>query len=382
MEKAKIGIVHPKLGRGGSEAVALWTLTALKDDYDVTLITSGKVDISFLNEYYGTNLDLKEFSLIQVPLPFGLGNTKKFAAIRGGLIQRYCQGIALNFDLMISSYNPCDFKTKGIQFATDIQELSAIISLKGWKRWWYDNTLLREAYLKVYDWVSSGDREGWKKNLTLAISKWTAKLMRQKYGVESQVIYPPVVSKFPPFPYEKRENGFVCVGRIVPEKRIDKIIEVLGKVRQRGHNIHLHIIGGIEDNHYGKFLKNLSQKHQEWIFFEGCLNEKGKKEFIIRHRFGISARKNEPFGIAVAEMVKAGCIVFVVDGGGQVEIVDHIQLIYKDDKDAVEKIEQVLKSNTTQIELREHLATQSQKFSIERFMTEIKEVVHQFLKER
>ena len=54
---------------------------------------------------------------------------------------------------------------------------------------------------------------------------------------------------------------------------------------------------------------------------------------------------------------------------------------YDNIKDAVNKIEQVLESNALQDELREYLAKQAEKFSSERFMSEIREVVHSFLKE-
>ena len=54
--RARIAIVHPCLGFGGSEARALWTLEALKDKYGVSLITDGDVDLPRLNEYYGTML--------------------------------------------------------------------------------------------------------------------------------------------------------------------------------------------------------------------------------------------------------------------------------------------------------------------------------------
>lgn len=43
--KKKIGIVHAQWGWGGSEGVALWMLEALKQEYDLTLITSAPVDI-------------------------------------------------------------------------------------------------------------------------------------------------------------------------------------------------------------------------------------------------------------------------------------------------------------------------------------------------
>ena len=41
----RIAIGHPRLGWGGSEKRVMWGIEALKDDYDVTLITSGNFDL-------------------------------------------------------------------------------------------------------------------------------------------------------------------------------------------------------------------------------------------------------------------------------------------------------------------------------------------------
>jgi glycosyltransferase involved in cell wall biosynthesis len=84
----------------------------------------------------------------------------------------------------------------------------------------------------------------------------------------------------------------------------------------------------------------------------------------------------------VAEMVKGGCIVFVPNGGGQTEIVNHPALIYEDDDDAVRKIETVLAGAALQESLREHLSQAAQRFSIENFKTVILHVVGRFLREK
>jgi len=382
MHSAKIAVVHPPFGWGGSDAVALWTLAALKDDYDVSLIISGSVDIQRLNEFHGTKLAPQDFSILQVPLPLGVRNPKKFAALRGRFIQRYCQRVAPSFDLMVSAYNPCAFGVRGIQIVADLQELPQILPLRNWRRWWYGKTPLRKAYLKLCDSISHTSPAAWKNNLTLVNSKWTAELMRDSYGVETGVLYPPVSSEFSPVPYGKRETGFVCIGRIIPEKGIETIVEILARVRDRGHNVHLHVVGGAESN--STYADNLQQKLQDlypdWVFFEGRVDEGNKNELIWNHRFGISGRQNEPFGIAVAEMVKSGCIVFVPDNGGQVEIVNHRDLVYQDVPDAVERIDKVLSSPESQDSLREHLSLGAQEFSVEAFQQGIMNVVSDFFK--
>jgi glycosyltransferase involved in cell wall biosynthesis len=379
MQRNKIAIVHPQLGWGGSEAVSLWALAALKDEYDVSLVTAGNVDIQGINEFYGTHLDSSDFSILQAPLPIGIRKTTKFAALRWRFVQRYCQKIAPNFDLMVSGYNPCVFGVKGIQLVADLEALPSILPLSNWKRWWYGKTPLRAAYLKLCDIVSLANQEAWTGNISLANSAWTAELLHRDYGVEAKVLYPPVSSDFPGIPEGEQGKGFVCVGRIIPEKGIESIIEILEGVRRSGHDVHLHVIGDADHSPYARQLRNSCMEHRsDWVFFDGRLNERSKNAVIGKHGFGISGRKGEPFGIAVAEMVEAGGIVFVPDNGGQVEIVDHEDLVYASVPDAIEKIDKVLKDPDIQAMLREHLAKGAERFSVERFKKGIRDVVSEF----
>jgi glycosyltransferase involved in cell wall biosynthesis len=229
--------------------------------------------------------------------------------------------------------------------------------------------------------VSGAKPEGWKQNLTLANSDWSANLMRQKFGVESQTLYPPVEGGFPPVPFAERDNGFVCLGRISAEKRVDASIQILARVRERGHHVHLHILGGFDDSPYGAKVKSLAQQYNEWVFLEGWAIGEAKKKLLASHRYGIHGRENEPFGIAVGEMVNAGCIVFVPNGGGQMEIVDHPALVFRDDADAVEKIDAVLKNDAEQQKIRQHLRESANRFAPESFQAQIHHAVANFLKE-
>jgi glycosyltransferase involved in cell wall biosynthesis len=387
MRRPKVAIVHPKLGFGGSEATALWLLEALKRDYDVCLITGGKVDLLRLNEYYGTRLSPQEFSIREVRMPLGLQGTAKFAGLRSAFFQRYLKRVSLEFDVMISAYNPCDFGIRGIQFIGDfafVREWRLVLhpSLQNYRRWWYGDSPVRNAYLAFCNLVSKANPDAWKRNVTVANSDWSAGCLRQEFGIEARTVYPPVAEQFATVPWEDRENGFVCIGRVVPEKRMDAIIELLGRVREDGCDIHLHPLGGIDDSPYGQTLKQLCAKHHDWVFPEGLVFGRRKKELMARHRFGINACENESFGIAVAEMVKAGCIVFVPNGGGQTEIADHPALIYESDDDAVRKIEAVLADSTLQTKLRTHLAQGAQRFSVGNFRQSIRKVVDEFLRGR
>lgn len=384
MPRIRVAIVHPGLGFGGSEATVLWTVQALKDAYDVTLISGGPVDLGRLDAYYGTDLGGGEVSTLRAPMPPGLKNSARFAGLRWGFTLRFCRQVAPGFDLMINGYGPADFGTRGIQFIADFAfdaELRRRFdpSAGRGRDWWYGPSLWRAAYSRLCESVAPTNGGGWKRNLTLANSNWTADLMRQRYGVESAVLYPPVAGQFPHVPFENREAGFVCLGRITPEKRIHTIIEILDRVRGKGHNVHLHIAGGLDGSVYCRSLQALRAQHRDWIFLEGALFQAAKRDLVSRHRFGIHARAAEPFGIAVAEMVKAGCIVFVPNGGGQVEIANHPALIFDNEGDAVEKIDAVLSHEAEQETLRAHLRQRSKAFSLDTFTEAIRRVVAEFV---
>jgi hypothetical protein len=79
--------------------------------------------------------------------------------------------------------------------------------------------------------------------------------------------------------------------------------------------------------------------------------------------------------MAAAEMVRAGCVVWVPDGGGQVEIVAEPRLTYGSVDDAVTKILRTLRDPAEQAALRVHLATRWPLLSTEHFMREIRAAV-------
>lgn len=381
----KIAIIHPQLIEGGgSESTPLWIIEALIRDHDVYLITMGEVDLNKLNNCYGPNLKSNQFKIISIPIPYLFIN--RFDALRGYRLASFCKK-ASEFDLMISTYNIMDFGRRGIQYIADFSfndKLRSIFDSRypGFKGLFYKNSPLRRLYLKVSENLACNSKDGWKKNLTIANSDWSSKIMRDVYGIQASTIYHPVVGKFPNIPWEERENGVVVLARLSPEKQTERIIEILERVRKKGWNIHLHILGRTCDSQYARSLRQLFEKNQDWAFMEGTMFGDKKLKFLAKHKFGISGRQNEPFVIAVAEMVKAGCIVWVPKGGGQTEIVNHPLLIYNNVEDAVNKIEKVFKDETLQVELREHLAKQAERFSTERFKVEIKSIVRQFLSEK
>jgi len=384
MPKPKVALFHPRLGFGGSEAAVLWTLQALRGEYDLTLISAGHVDLPRLNQYYGTDLSEEDFSHRRIPMPPWLERSGKFAALQGRFGQRYVQQVASECDVLIGLYGPIDCGRPCIQRVVDFSfveewRLQLHPTFRRWKAWFYGPTLIRRAYLKLCDRISPMRPDAWKCNITISNSAWTAHRFQEKYGIGSEVLYSPVAIDVPPVPYTSREEGFIYLGRIAPEKCTHSAIEILRQVRERGHNVHLHILGGFDRSDYANRVRRLAEQFREWVFLEGWTFRDKKTQLLAGHRFGINTCANEAFGIAVAEMVQAGCIVFVPNGGGQAEIANHPFLTYQNEADGVEKIRSVLTQETEQAKLLEHLRQGSSRFSAQTFMEGTRRLVAEFV---
>ena len=384
-KRFKVAVFHPKLiVGGGSEVCAVWIVEALKNDYDLSIITSDCVDFSSLNNAYFSDLKENEVNIIKVPIPNWI---KKWSnALRGALLAGFCKRRSAEFDLMISAYNVLDFGKKGIQYIVDFSfddKLRRRLDkgLKGFRRLLYMPSPLRWVYLKICGIIADSSKKGWARNITIVNSKWTAGIMERSFGVRPEIVYHPVPGKYPIVNWEEKEDGFICMARLVPEKGIENVIEIIARLRARGFDLHLHLLGRADDLDYVDYLNRLCKKNSSWLFMEGLVVGEDKLKLVAKHKFGISGRKNEPFGIAVAEMVKSGSIVWVPDGGGQQEIVNHQDLVYADLDDAVFKIEKTLKDNALQASLRRHLEIRSEAFSVDKYKQSIRDLAGRFFQD-
>jgi glycosyltransferase involved in cell wall biosynthesis len=281
-----------------------------------------------------------------------------------------------DFDVVLSTMNECDIGEKAIQY---IHYPWAKFPRPDADYRWYHFGLP----LRLYRWgcaALSGYREdGIRNNVTLVNSDWTGEVFKRYYGSDTQTLYPPVPGGFPAMDFDRRENGFVCVGRISVEKELDKLITILDRVRQRGHDIRFHIIGQVDQGAYAEKLRAFAAPHAGWLSFHHDLPRDEMVSLIARQRYGIHGMVGEHFGIAPAELQRAGCITFVPDDGGPVEIVGRDErVIYHSVDDAVEKIDRVLSDNHLRETLVRDVNGRKEIFSEDRFMQEIVEAVETF----
>ena len=158
-----------------------------------------------------------------------------------------------------------------------------------------------------------------------------------------------------------------------------EIIEILSRVREGGRPLHLHIIGTSEGDAYAAFIKTCVDANRSWVTMHENLPREELTQLVASHRYGIHAMEDEHFGMAVAEMVRAGCIVFAPNNGGPVEILGGDErLLYNSAQDAAQKIGMTMVKRERQKDLCEYLAPRGELFSAQRFVHQIRELVDRF----
>jgi glycosyltransferase involved in cell wall biosynthesis len=380
--KKKIAMVQPTMDLGGgTEAVTAWTIEALKKDYDVTLITYSPVLARELNDFYGTHLEDHEVTIVRPRLPALLGRTKRFTYLKDHLMMRYCKSVKDGFNLFIGAGVGYDFGAPTIQYV-GLGPGSALVKMlnrqPGSLPWYYS---LKTGFIRFCERVSNFSLEHSRKNITLVNSHWTGKVVQDTFNLtEYQVIYPPVEDPPTNNHWQNRKNGFLCIARIVPEKRIDEVIRILEQVRKSGFDVSLQIVGRPDDSNYADGIQRLADENSSWLTFSGVLPKDQLFPLMNENRYGINGALDEPFGIAVAELVKAGCIVFAPNGGGQKEILGTPELVFDNRDDGAQKIIQVLEDEALQQAMLTKLARRSEAFSTAAFCEGTQRVVTQYFK--
>jgi glycosyltransferase involved in cell wall biosynthesis len=369
-------VLHPSLkSPGGSSCLTAWALQALRDDFDVTLLSWTGADVDDLNAAYGTNLRAGDFA---IALP-ARGQRAAFAALplrlgllRSGLLQRYARKLdaARRFDLIISTDDVIDVRRHAIQY---VHYPWTFYPRPGDIYEWYHVAPVMRLYRAAIDRFCELSTQRMAANTTLTNSAWTARRIKQWYGTDARVIHPPVAVAREILPWEGRNDTFATIGRIAPVKQLIETIDIIEQVRGRGHEVSLLICGQHDDKRYEERLRAAAST-RPWVELLLDAPRDAMLDRVAACRYGIHAMPQEHFGIALAEMVRLGLVSFAHCDGGTAEILDGDQrLLFDSPEQAVAKICNVLGSPQDVATIRSRLANQASKFSAESFMAEFVE---------
>jgi len=382
-------IVHPSefSGKGGAEAVAMNVIESLQNHYEVTVLTVSKFNVNKLNQYFGTNVNKN--IVIETPNYFGYNYINKIpglnmGGIKNSLVKKFAKNKSSEYDILIGTKNEIILPGKSVQYIHFPSEsfgyLDNISEYVGQKQIIKHRRTSRSTGAKIInsinEYISEYDRDRVSNSVLLANSKWTANLVEKIYDQRCEVVYPPIKgSESGNSSWESRENGFISIGSIHPSKNTLQSIRIIDKVRSRGHDVHLHIIGPIGNKTYYDRVKTESAS-REYVHLEGPIERDELLTMMKNHKYGIHCHPYEHFGMSIAEMVLAGQIPFVPDQGGQTEVVGNIDDVkYVGVIDAVNKIDGMLAESSRQYETVGNLPNAKEKFGAERFKEQIRDIV-------
>ena len=155
---------------------------------------------------------------------------------------------------------------------------------------------------------------------TLCVSKPLKEAISRITGTKRDItVVPNVVSNlFKPSINKKKGFHFVAVGRLVPHKQFDRIIEAFAEAFGSKEDVFLTIVGGGNEQ---KLLNELIKRHnlQTRVRLEGTLTREQTAHILARSHALICYSRLETFGVPVIEGWACGLPVISSDGIGFTE---------------------------------------------------------------
>jgi len=327
----------------------IYTLFSDKSSLEDTLLKDAKINTSFLQNFPG----LKKF--YKHLLPF---------------YSRAIESFDLSgYDHIISSSHAV---AKGVKTNKDQTHICYCHTPMRYAWDVYSDYLSSMSYFEkapfklTVDWLKKWDIEN-SKNVDhfIANSKFIADRIKRIYKRNSQVIYPPVNTKFFEIK-EQKDDYYLFVGRLANVyKRVDIIVEAFNSL-----NKSLVIIGE------GPDAKQLKANAKNNIEFLGRLNTDKVKQYMQKAKALIFPSLDD-FGIVPVEAQACGTPVIAYRGGGALEtIIENKTGIFFNKQTKYSLIEAVLDFDKIQHKFEPKLIRKNaERFSRENFIKKFKKVI-------
>jgi L-malate glycosyltransferase len=244
--------------------------------------------------------------------------------------------------------------------------------------------------IKLFDWnrrISSYD-------LILSNSRFSQKWIKDRWGFDSELLYPPVKIDFG---RREKENVIICISRICPGKKHIELLRAFRELIDGGlTDWRYAIVGSItrgpgwDDERCAETLREMARGYPVDLVFDAdrtTLKELLERASLFWHAKGVGedAAKNpdamEHFGIATVEAMAAGCVPLTFSGGGQPEIVEQgASGFLWDNLDTLRSLTRALAIDPERRrEMSERARNRAEYFSLERFESRFSSIVQRVM---
>ena len=360
---------------GGGNAVAAWMVHALAGTHDVSTMTASRWDAARTNAFYGTAIPDGRVRQFVVPAPWNWLATlpdHRLNRIRMCSVLRSARPLANDHDVLITADNFGAFPRPGIQYL----HFPLNLQPRPWRL-----APVVNVYFKFCDFLVGVPWESARNNMTLVNSDWTAAELTKLERIDAaKVLYPPVIDAGAGLPWERRRDTFLCIGRFHGSKRIERAMTIVQRLRAHAlPGARLAIVGSAVDPDYTKRLFRFAARDRDWIEFHEDLSRDALNRLMGESRYAIQAMEHEHFGMATAELLRAGCVVFPHRSGGSIEVVGgDDRLLWENEDQAVARIAAIVRDPAARDEIRWNLQHQARRYSPERFAAETLAIVESF----
>ena len=356
---------------GGGEHLPLSLIAALQKTSNLTVALDLPSNLERAAQIFGIEIDTSRLKIVQVTPPDY--EPTHHNAYTSWYRSRQLKKLAKNADVCISAANIMDFGRPAHHFINMLafgdDAFTAYAQNHGVrlpiglptraKRFLVHSVLKPILGMRSKQSIICDKREHIYPN-----SHFVEKLMTDFYGpFNSSVFYPPTL--FETESVSTRDSlKVIYIGRIVPEKRITELIDIVERARAiTGLAVTFHIAGRLDQApFYGKKLSQLAEE-RNWLKLLGALYGEEKERFLLSGSYALHAERIEAFGISIAEYLKSGNIVIVPDEGGACEVIDNPALTYKTNEEAASILARLLMDATFRNTQRELCGKRARLFS-------------------
>ena len=356
----------------------LMFIAELQKSCDVTLAVNDDANLEKAAEMSGVAIDPGKLKVVKLDSGKGFASRHEWYA---ALVRtRKLKKLAKDADVCISTANVIDFGRGAHHFIYLLSQFAGAAFydyLMGRGGGMGPRRLFRRFSTSIYENIVKplfGVRSVRRifadpKERIYPTSKYVEKILEGYFGpFNSEVFYPPTTFEFRDASVPRDPLLAIYVGRIFAPKRITDIVETVEKARTlAGKDLKLHIAGQLVESPYIDNLKRL-EKERPWLKLVGPVYGRDKERFMLSATYALHAERDEAFGIAIAEYLKAGCIPLVPDAGGPREIVARKELEFRTVDQAARTLADLVLDADFRDAMRTHCAERGREFTVDAYV--------------